>query len=57
MNKETKLLINNYLQSCLTDSALAKGYEKLTGKDMLESEEGFDFMVEGSVLFNKFRKE
>ena len=55
---QTKALLGNYISEMTTDSSLAKAYKKMTGREMIGpdigNEEGFDFMVNGNILFNKF---
>ena len=52
--KEAKELLYNYLTLALTDSKLAKGYKALTGRNMLDDEIGFEFMMAGNALFRKY---
>jgi len=60
---ETAELIGNYISEMTTDAALGKAYKKMTGREMIdpdippssiEAERGFDFMVNGGIVFNKF---
>ena len=46
-------LFGQYFGNLTTDGGAARAWKELTGKDMLEDEDGFEFMSGCSQMFSK----